>query len=285
MKCEIIQPSGCCFGVKHAIEVCEELRIKNPHTPIYVLGMLVHNETVIEHLNALNIKTMTGPIENNINAISSGIVVFTAHGHDEKYEKMALDKGLSVIDTTCTFVKLNHKLIKDGLKEKHQIIFIGKRNHPEAEACLSISSNVLLYDSKENFDFTKVSDISPIIISQTTMSIIEVKKIYELILDKLPAAKLAKSVCHATMERQNALKNINENCDLIIVVGSPTSSNTTKLFEIAELLYQNKDIKQIKTVNDLINCSLEKYKYVSLIGGASTPIQVLETIKDYIINL
>ena len=283
MKVDILEPSGCCAGVNRAISMALMARKDNPNLPIYVLGMLVHNESVISRLNELNIITLKdAPLLDLLKEINEGVIIFTAHGHDEKLDEIAKDKGLIIYDTTCGFVKYNHSLIKDAMKNNHQVIFIGKKGHPETEASLSISKNVLLYDINTGLDYKKITDYSPIVICQTTLSIYEVDDIKKDILKHFENAKITQSICNATTDRQTALQNISPSSDLIIIVGSKISSNSSKLFDISKKLYPNKEIIQIKTVNELVNSNLSSYKYATIVGGASTPSDILIEIKKYL---
>ncbi|MCH5171660.1 MAG: 4-hydroxy-3-methylbut-2-enyl diphosphate reductase [Erysipelotrichales bacterium] len=283
MKVDILEPSGCCAGVNRAILMAINARKENPSLPIYVLGMLVHNESVISNLDELNIVTLKNDsLYDALNNINDGVVIFTAHGHDENLDKIAKEKGLIIYDTTCGFVKYNHNLIKDALNNGHQVIFIGKLGHPETEASLSISKDVLLYDINSGIDYDKITDSSPIVICQTTLSIFEVEEIKNDILNHLKDAKITQSICSATTDRQTALKEINQSSDLIIIVGSKMSSNSSKLFDIARKLYPTKTIIQIKTVNELVNSNLSSYKFATIVGGASTPSDILLKIKEYL---
>jgi len=284
MKVEILSPSGCCQGVNNAINIAKQARLDHPHDNIYILGALVHNEEVVNRLEKMGIKTLTVPIEKALLDIDNGVAIFTAHGHDEKYEKIAKEKGLIIYDTTCPFVKYNHKAIKEHLDKKETIIFVGKNGHPETMASLSISNRIFFYDLEKGIDYKRIN-ANPYVIFQTTLSIFEVEKIKHDILSHFPNAQFLKSVCHATFERQNALKNINSACDLILIVGSKTSSNTTKLYEIATNLYPNKQVRRIKTVKDLLDCNYQQFKYVTIVGGASTPLDILLEISNYLSTL
>ena len=285
MKVEILSPSGCCQGVNNAINIAKQARLDHPHDNIYILGALVHNEEVVNRLEKMGIMTLTTPIEAALESIDKGVVIFTAHGHDEKFEQIAKDKGLIIYDTTCPFVKYNHNSIKDHLDKNDTIIFVGKNGHPETMASLSISNRILFYDLEKGIDYNYINVNNPCVIFQTTLSIFEVEEIKHDILSHFPKAQFLKSVCHATFERQNALKNINSSCDLILIVGSTTSSNTTKLYEIATNLYPNKQVKRIKTVKDLLDCNYQQFSYVTIVGGASTPLDILLEISNYLSTL
>lgn len=284
MKAEILEPSGCCQGVNRAIDLAINARKKYQDQKIYILGMLVHNEVVNDELRKLGILFLDAKNAiSEINKINDGVIIFTAHGHNEELDKLAQKKGLKIIDTTCGYVKANHTFIKKTLIDGKQVIFVGKSAHPETEGILSISNDILLYDIHNGFQYEKVTS-TPTVVFQTTLSILEIEDIKKDILNHFPNAIFAKSVCRATFLRQSSLKNINPRSDLILVVGSHTSSNTTKLYEIAKQLYPNKAIMQIKTVSDISNCSISKYSYATIIGGASTPLKVLKEIENYLMT-
>ena len=285
MKVDILSPSGCCHGVNNAINMAVEAKTKY-NLPTFILGMLVHNEIVINNLSKLGIITIKDktPLE-AINEINDGVIIFTAHGHDESLDKLAKDKGLIVIDTTCAFVKTNHLLIKKSLENNEEVIFIGKKGHPETESTLLLSNKIHFYDIFNKMDYENVKNDYPTIYCQTTLSILELEDIKKDIFAHFKNAHFAKSVCNATCERQKALYNINTNSDIVFIVGSNTSSNTMKLYDISTTLYPNKRILQIKTVNDIVNCDLSKYHYATIVGGASTPIETLIELKNYLITL
>lgn len=285
MKVDILSPSGCCHGVNNAINMAIEAKAKY-NLPTFILGMLVHNEIVIDNLSKLGIITIKDktPLE-AINDINEGVIIFTAHGHDESLDKLAKDKGLIVIDATCAFVKTNHLLIKRSLANNEEVIFIGKNGHPETESTLLLSNKIHFYDIFNRMDYKNVKNDHPTIYCQTTLSILELEEIKKDIFAHFKSAHFAKAVCNATYERQKALYNINKDSDLILIVGSNTSSNTMKLYDISKTLYQDKEILQIKTVNDIVNCDLSKYNYATIVGGASTPIEILIELKNYLITL
>ena len=144
MKVDILSPSGCCHGVNNAINMAIEAKAKY-NLPTFILGMLVHNEIVIDNLSKLGIITIKdkAPLE-AINDINEGVIIFTAHGHDESLDKLAKDKGLIVIDTTCAFVKTNHLLIKRSLA----IQVVITKSRPQAvdinAATIETASSVLI---------------------------------------------------------------------------------------------------------------------------------------------
>ena len=146
MKIEIIEPIGYCSGVSNAIAKAISVRKEFPNKSIYILGSLVHNSHVIDSLESIGIKSITDSItslQEKINSLEDDcIVVFTAHGHDEKVDEIALKKRMKIIDCICPKVKANMTQIKRNIEEGNEVIFVGIKNHPETLARLSISSKV-----------------------------------------------------------------------------------------------------------------------------------------------
>ena len=171
-KVEMIYPQGYCAGVKNAISVAKESKDQYPDKNIFILGNLVHNQIVIKTLEKMGISTIPGDFENALNNLpANSVVIFPAHGHDEKYDRIAKDKGLIILDAVCFKVKQNAAIIKDYVSKGHQVIYIGIDKHPETVACLSIDKKVRLYDINKEFDFSQITDDAPLVINQTTLNI------------------------------------------------------------------------------------------------------------------
>ena len=185
MKVEILQPSAYCAGVSRAISLARQARNEHPDKGVYVLGMLVHNNFVVNSLQKDDIQTVT-----NIEDIPNGeVIVFTAHGHKECLDEVAKSKGLIIYDSVCPKVLNNIKLIKENLAEGHTIIYIGQEGHPEAEACLSLSKKVILYHKNILKNYQLINDEEPLVINQTTLNIKDISDIHKEILEALPKAR------------------------------------------------------------------------------------------------
>lgn len=230
MQIKKVVPSGYCKGVMNAINLAKKAHKENPNENIYVLGMIVHNKYVTKALEQYNIKTLIGDKAELIEQINEGIVIFSAHGISEQIKNRAIEKGLKFVDASCIDVIRTQNNIKKYLAAGYKVLYIGKLNHPEAEAVLSISQDIQL--------ITKNQDIldSPFtgkiyVTNQTTMSIFEVAHYFEKIKEKYPDAIIEREICHATSSRQEAILKLNE-CDLLYIVGDPKSNNTNKLKEI-----------------------------------------------------
>ena len=283
-KVTLLKPIGYCFGVISAIEKAKEVKEKYPNFNIYVFGELVHNSFVISSLKELGINTLSINKDNALDTLNSfskeDIVIFTAHGHPSFYDEVLDKKGIIYFDTTCINVKENMRLIKENLHRG--VIYIGKKDHEETIASLSLGENIVLYDIKEKIDYSKVKFDNPLIINQTTLSILELIEIHQDINNHIPNCELSNEVCGATRIRQEQIKNIDDSYDLIVIVGSKNSSNTTKLYQISKEYHKNKKVLQINDVSDFENEDITSFTNVIMLSGTSAPMEIILKIKDYL---
>jgi len=288
MKIEVLSPKGYCQGVTLAIKVALEARNKYLDKPIYVLGMLVHNEETINFLKEKGIITLTNEDNDHFKLIDlvppGSILIFTAHGHEEELDEIAQKKDLIIYDATCPMVKANIRLIKDKIKQGYKVIFIGKNNHPETKAMLSISKDVILYDESVLNNNLKTTNSKIFVANQTTLNYEEVKKIHQKILDVNPSAVVQNEVCNTTRLRQSNLRSLDKDVDLIYIVGSLTSNNTMKLFDIASTTYTNTLVKLISSKNDIDPQELQNKNHIVIASGASTPPNTVDMIYGFIKN-
>lgn len=283
MKIDIIQPSGYCFGVMNAINEAIKIKENYPFNNVYVLGELVHNEDVISFLNNHDIHTLV--VNNNEEEIlknlnTNDILIFSAHGHNEKLDELLKNKKITFFDTTCKNVRKNLDLIKENIDKG--IIYIGKENHAETKAAISISNKVILYDLDKGLDFSKITFKEPIIINQTTLSFLELNNIHKEILENIPKANIIDEICPVTRIRQENIINLKKDYDLLIIIGSKTSSNTNKLYELALKYHQNKKVLMIGSKKDLFNFDLSNYQHVAIFSGTSTPNEIINEVKQYL---
>lgn len=278
-----VVPSGYCKGVVNAINIAKKVKEDNPNTPVYVLGMMVHNTYVTEQLTKLGIITLDDSKKSKeelLDDIDHGIVCLTAHGTSDAIKNKAIKKGLKVVDGACEDVLKTKNLIIEYLNKGYDVIYFGKKGHPEANAIVSLSDKIHLVSNNEDIDLLNIDNDSIIITNQTTMSYIELEEKIKHILSKYPNAKIIKEICNATSSRQKAIENIND-ADILYVVGDSKSNNTNKLVEVAKtsgiqevFLIANKN--EIN-VNDLTN----KHK-VYVTAGASTPPVLINEVIDYL---
>lgn len=280
MKVEILQPKAYCAGVNRAIQIAYKAKEEHKDKGVYVLGMLVHNNFVVKHLEQSGIHTVE-----NLNQIPNGeVVIFSAHGHKEELDALAVAKNLIVYDSVCPKVASNIKLIKENLEKGHQIIYIGQEGHPEAEACLSLSEKVILFHKNILKNYQLISDKSPLVINQTTLNIREISDIHKAILESFPDARIANEICASTRLRQETIENISSDVDLIIVVGDINSSNTRRLLEISKQSHPSVSSLMISSADELSEKDFANKNHIVISSGASTPEEIIDAVYNKIVN-
>ena len=281
MNVEILKPIGYCYGVIKAINLAKDIRLKYPDKRILIFGMLVHNNDVTKELENLGIQTINlmnkSPLEELKKLQKGDILIFTAHGHPHIYEEILNEKGITFFDATCFRVSQAFELIK----EAKEVIYIGIKSHPETIAALTMNPNIHLYDLNSPFDYENVKTSDPIVINQTTLSYLELENIHQDILKNIPKAIITSEICDATYLRQIAIKNLDSPKEGLIIVGSHTSSNTTRLYELAKEYQKTKKILWVENVDELKKCSID-FKSAIICSGTSTPIATINEIKDYL---
>ena len=282
MRVSLLKPIGHCFGVLKAIEIAKEVKKKHQDKNIYVFGLLVHNEEVVKELDALDIKTIemneTNAIE-KLNKFTKGdVVIFTAHGHPLEYESILNEYQVTFYDATCKKVKDCFNVIKSA----KEVIYIGKKGHPETVAALTMNPNAHLYDISSGLSYSLLKTDNPLVINQTTLSFLELNKIHDEIKNKLPRAIFYDEICNATLLRQKAIQELKDDVDTIIIVGSKKSSNTMKLYEIANNVHQNKQIVLANNVNELKQMNLVMNNVV-IASGTSTSIETINAIREFLL--
>lgn len=281
MKINKINPQSYCSGVMNAINLVMD-NYKNYPKPIYMLGKLIHNDIVMNKFKELGIIILDDKSKTRLellDEISSGTVIISAHGVSDKVIEKAKNKGLNIIDSTCPYVKKISNNIKEYLNKGYDIIYIGTKGHPEVEGVLGISNNINLITNINDINNLNINNDKIYITNQTTLSIIEIENIYNLLKNKFPSSIIDNKICLATTKRQEAIIN-QEPVDLCIIVGDINSSNTKKLYELAK--DNNIKATMCDSLNTLDKSLLEGIKSVSISSGASTPIYLVDEIIEYI---
>lgn len=283
MEVKRIVPSGYCKGVINAIKLAKDTRNKYPNEKIYVLGMIVHNSFVTEELSNLGIITLDDTNktkEELLEQIEQGIVIFTAHGIADSIKEKALAKGLICVDATCTDVLKTKASIIDHLEQGYDVIYFGKRNHPEANAIICISDKIHLVTNENDLENLEINNDKLFLTNQTTMSYLELADLIELAKDKYPHIVIEKEICNATSSRQEAISNIKD-CDLLYVVGDQKSNNTNKLVDIGKSAGIKK-VLLIRSYKDIVRTDLENVNKVCVSAGASTPPSLIDEVINYL---
>ncbi|AHM65203.1 MULTISPECIES: 4-hydroxy-3-methylbut-2-enyl diphosphate reductase [Paenibacillus] len=279
-----ISPRGYCYGVVDAMVLARQAaRNLDLPRPIYILGMIVHNSHVTNSFEDEGIITLDGPNRMEIlSQVESGTVIFTAHGVSPEVRKLARDKGLTTVDATCPDVTKTHDLIREKSAEGYQIIYIGKKNHPEPEGAIGIApDHVHLIEKEEEIDSLTLSAGKILITNQTTMSQWDIKHIMKKLLEKYPGAEIHNEICLATQVRQEAVAEQAGQADLVIVVGDPRSNNSNRLAQVSEEI-AGTTAYRISDITELKREWLEGVAKVAVTSGASTPTLITKEVITYL---
>jgi 4-hydroxy-3-methylbut-2-enyl diphosphate reductase len=229
----LAQPRGFCAGVDRAIEIVERA-IALFGAPIYVRHEIVHNAYVVEDLR----KKGAVFIEDLANAPEGSTLIFSAHGVSKAVRAEAETRGLRVFDATCPLVTKVHMEVAKMRQDGFDIVMIGHKGHPEVEGTMGQSgAGMHLVEDIEDVEALALADPNRIAyVTQTTLSVDDASAIIHALKSKYPSVKEPKKqdICYATQNRQDAVKFLAPQCDVVIVVGSPNSSNSSRLREVAE---------------------------------------------------
>lgn len=280
MKVLKITPRGYCYGVVDAMIIARNAALdKTLPRPIYILGMIVHNQHVTDAFEEDGIITLDG--NDRIEILSkadTGTVIFTAHGVSPEVRELARRKGLVSIDATCPDVTVTHDLIEEKAAEGFDIVYIGKRNHPEPEGAIGVAPNqVHLIETLEDIENLEVDNEKLIVTNQTTMSQWDVADIMKALEIKYPHIQAVQEICLATQVRQEAVAEQAGAADLLIVVGDPLSNNSNRLTQVSVEIANTPSYR----ISDVSEINVEWLKGIETIGvtsGASTPTLVVREV-------
>jgi 4-hydroxy-3-methylbut-2-enyl diphosphate reductase len=279
-----ITPRGYCYGVVDAMVLAQKVaKSREFPRPIYILGMIVHNRYVVEAFEKEGIITLDG--ENRLELLESiekGTVIFTAHGVSPEVRRRAAEKGLTVVDATCPDVTKTHVLIREKAAQGYEVVYIGKKGHPEPEGAIGEAPDrVHLVENEDDVDRLSLQSDKIIITNQTTMSQWDTKHLMDKVLQKYPHAEVYNEICLATQLRQEAVAEQAKECDLVIVVGDPRSNNSNRLAQVAEEIAKVK-AHRVQDVSEIQPQWLLGCKRVGVTAGASTPTPVTREVITYL---
>lgn len=281
-----ISPRGYCYGVVDAMVIAKNAALdKNLPRPIYILGMIVHNKHVTDAFEQDGIYTLDGPNRLDIlKQVESGTVIFTAHGVSPEVRQIAEEKGLVTIDATCPDVTKTHELISEKTADGYDIIYIGKKGHPEPEGAVGVAPDrVHLVETEADIEVLDLTSDKLLITNQTTMSQWDVHDLMELIKEKYPHVEYHQEICLATQVRQEAVSQQAGQADLTIVVGDPKSNNSNRLAQVSMEIAGT----QAYRIGDLSELKLEwlkGVKTVAVTAGASTPTPITKEVIRFLEN-
>lgn len=279
-----ISPRGYCYGVVDAMALAmSAARNLDLPRPIHILGMIVHNSHVTQFFEEEGIITLDGSNRLEIlETIQEGSVIFTAHGVSPEVRKRAREKGLTVMDATCPDVTKTHDLIREKVAEDYEVIYIGKKGHPEPEGAVGIApGRVHLIEKAEEIDMLAPSTDKLIITNQTTMSQWDIREIMNRLIARFPSAEIHNEICLATQLRQEAVAEQAKEADLVIVVGDPKSNNSCRLAQVSEEIAGVKAYR-IADITELNIEWLKPLRKVAVTSGASTPTPITKEVIQYL---
>ena len=276
----LAEPRGFCAGVDRAIEIVERALAKFG-APIYVRHEIVHNTYVVNEL-----KSKGAIFIEDLDEVPAGAtLVFSAHGVSKAVQAEARARGFSIFDATCPLVTKVHVEVAKLAKEGFEFIMIGHKGHPEVEGTMGqLSSGIHLVE-----DVADVARVQPAqteklaVVTQTTLSVDDAADIAAAVRARFPKVREPKQqdICYATQNRQDAVKILSPQVDLVIVVGSPTSSNSNRLRELAQRL--GTESYMVDSADELKSEWFDGKTRVGLTAGASAPevlvTQVIERIR------
>jgi len=271
----LAEPRGFCAGVERAIEIVERA-LERFGAPVYVKHEIVHNNHVVSTL-----KDKGAIFVDEINEIPTGArVIMSAHGVSLLVRDQAQSRDLEVFDATCPLVTKVHAEVKKLAASGFEIIMIGHQGHPEVEGTMGqLESGILLIENKEQVAKLKPANPSKLAyVTQTTLSTDDTAEIITSLKIRFPGIQGPKvsDICYATQNRQDAVKLLASEVDLVLVVGSPTSSNSNRLREVAEKY--GAEAYLIDGAEDLDPIWLQNHSRIGVTAGASAPESLVQKL-------
>ena len=274
----IAAPRGFCAGVDRAIRIVE-LTIEKYGAPVYVRHEIVHNKYVVDDLKARG-----AVFVEDLDEVPDGVpVVFSAHGVPKAVPAKASERGLHFLDATCPLVSKVHRQAERLVKDGHHILFIGHRGHPEVVGTFGQvpdGAMTLVETAKDAVGVMPPAGQPLAYLSQTTLSVDDTAEIIRLLRGRFPAIAVPRSedICYATSNRQAAVKVIAAQCDAMLVIGAPNSSNSVRLVEVA----QRHGVKAllIQRAADIDFAWLDGVGTLGITAGASAPEILVRELVD-----
>ncbi|HEV2968021.1 MAG TPA: 4-hydroxy-3-methylbut-2-enyl diphosphate reductase [Candidatus Dormibacteraeota bacterium] len=280
-----ITPRGYCHGVVDAFRIAKRVR-EETNGPVHMLGMLVHNTHATDDLQAQGIALVDQPDRfAGLNQIKEGTVIFTAHGVSPQVKQRAVELGLKPVDATCSDVVRTHELVADLANKGYDVVYIGRKGHPEPEGVMGEApGKVHLVQDPEDIEALDLRNDRVAVTCQTTLSVWDTEDLIDRVKARYPQAEVHNEICRATQERQEAAVEAAKDVDLVIVVGSPRSSNSLRLVEVVKKLGK-KPAYLVDKFEDLDLSWFAGVKKVGVTSGASTPTQLTRRVIEYLETL
>lgn len=281
MDVRLANPRGFCAGVDRAIDIVNRA-LEVFGAPIYVRHEVVHNKFVVEDL-----RSRGAVFVDELDEVADDcIVIFSAHGVSQMVRKEADRRGLKVFDATCPLVTKVHIEVAHFSAEGRECILIGHRGHPEVEGTMgqynaAAGGDIYLVEDEQQVASLVVRDPDKLsYVTQTTLSMDDTAKVIDALRQRFPSIQGPRKndICYATQNRQDAVKQLAEECDLVLVVGSPNSSNSNRLRELAERM--GADAYLLDGADDIDPRWLQGKSRIGVTAGASAPEVLVREVLD-----
>lgn len=289
MEISLSQYAGFCEGVERAYDIVEKIA-NDPlvKRPIFVLGSLVHNDDVVEKIEKMGVRKIhvEGPLKDFFEQIKNevGTLVITAHGIGPQIYELAKKYKVDLVDTTCPRVVKVQRLAKAFFDREAQLVIIGEKNHKEVKGIYEWAGKKAIFIETDEdlcgFDVDPTKKIA--VVSQTTQDQEFVDRAAAEISKKYPHAEVVDSICLTTHHRQTEIKQLAQKNDVVIVIGSPKSANSKRLWEIAQRV--NPSSYFIQRACELKKQWFVECKKVAVTAGASTPRWIIDDVMKKLKN-
>ena len=275
MEVIVAKTAGFCFGVKRAVEKVYE-QIELGKTQIYTYGPIIHNEVVVNDLDAKGVKVIG--TKEQLSELKEGVVVIRSHGVGKEIYDILNENGVEIVDATCPFVKKIHNIVAEQSASGRQVIIVGDANHPEVQGIVGWGDEqTKVITSFEEFEELAISHEKQLcLVAQTTFNYNKFQELVEKISRTSYDINVLNTICNATQERQVEAKKVASQVDVMLVIGGKHSSNTQKLYEICQK--ECKNTYYIQTLDDLNPECIGSACNVGITAGASTPNNIIEEV-------
>lgn len=275
MKVNLAKSAGFCFGVKRAIDIAKKTALAGKQ--VYMMGDIVHNEKVARQIRKLGVR--------KVRRLSSGkdkVFLIRAHGTGEKIISKALTLGYKVIDATCPMVKEIHKIVKSAEYTGRSVIVIGDKKHDEIQGIIGqLKNEAIIIDPRENIPWHKIRKIKKAsVVVQSTQNTEKILKIVQILRRHIRNLEFFNTICRPTRIKQDEIKKMPKDNDVMIIIGSRESANTKRLYEISKSL--NEKSYWVQSKKDIRPKWFKGVNSLGITSGASTPDEATEETIAYI---
>jgi 4-hydroxy-3-methylbut-2-en-1-yl diphosphate reductase len=280
-----ITPRGYCHGVVDAFRIAKRVR-ESTEGPVRMLGQLVHNTHATDELQEQGVALVDPPNRlAGLEMIDEGTVIFTAHGVSPQVKARAAEKGLHAVDATCSDVVRTHDLVRDLAERGYDVVYIGRRGHPEPEGVEGEApGRVHLVQELADVERLDVRNPRVAVTCQTTLSLWDTEALIDAVRERFPQVEVHNEICRATQERQEAAVEAARDVDLVVVVGSPRSSNSNRLVEVVREL-GGRPAHLVDSLADIDLRWFDGLERVGVTSGASTPTRLTREVMQYLESL